>query len=307
MNPIIGIDHGNAAMKTAHFTFPSGVTTFAHEPYTRTNLLEIEGRFHLCGSGRQPLLPDKTQSDRFYLLTLAAVAKELRYRGLPTKSEIIIAAGLPLTSFGRQKKSFKEYLLWGGEPASFVFEGTAYEVAVKDVLLFPQGYAAVLLHGEEWKNEPSVIVADIGGWTVDVMRLDNGVPNAASCRSLELGVIRLLDEAAEQTRRALGVSLTPAQIEGILRGEPCSADARAKSIVLEQGERYAQSVLAAVTECGLDVRAMPAVFLGGGAKLIRCAVTPRAGLCRAIFLGGERVNALAYERLAGELTGNGRR
>lgn len=81
MIPVIGIDHGNAAMKTAHFTFPSGVTTFAHEPYTAENLLEYEGQYHLCGSSRQSLLRDKTESDRFHLLTLAAIAKELRYRG----------------------------------------------------------------------------------------------------------------------------------------------------------------------------------------------------------------------------------
>ena len=53
-------------------------------------------------------------------------------------------------------------------------------------------------------DEPSVIVADIGGWTVDLMRLDNRIPNAATCRSLELGMIRCLDEISEQIRRALG-------------------------------------------------------------------------------------------------------
>ena len=43
-----------------------------------------------------------------------------------------------------------------------------------------------------------MILADIGGWTVDIMRLDNRIPNAASCRSLELGMIRCLDEIAER-------------------------------------------------------------------------------------------------------------
>ena len=41
--------------------------------------------------------------------------------------------------------------------------------------LFPQGYAAVLTQ-TELLDEPSVIVADIGGWTVDLMRLDNRIP-----------------------------------------------------------------------------------------------------------------------------------
>lgn len=53
--------------------------------------------------------------------------------------------------------------------------------------LFPQGYSALALYPEYLKDEPSVLLVDIGGWTVDLMRLDNAVPNAATCRSLELG------------------------------------------------------------------------------------------------------------------------
>lgn len=83
--------------------------------------------------------------------------------------------------------------------------------------LYPQGYAAVLTQGS-LLDEPSVIVADIGGWTVDLMRLDNRIPNAATCRSLELGMIRCLDEISEQIRRGLGLSMTAAQIESVLRG-----------------------------------------------------------------------------------------
>ena len=32
---IIGVDHGYAAMKTAHFSFPSGLVAYEHEPSTR--------------------------------------------------------------------------------------------------------------------------------------------------------------------------------------------------------------------------------------------------------------------------------
>ena len=30
---IIGIDHGYAAMKTVHFSFPTGLVEYEHEPY----------------------------------------------------------------------------------------------------------------------------------------------------------------------------------------------------------------------------------------------------------------------------------
>ena len=72
---IIGVDHGYAAMKTAHFAFPSGLVAYEYEPYTLSNVLEYGGKFYVVGSGRQPLQKDKTQAEDYYLLTLAAIAK----------------------------------------------------------------------------------------------------------------------------------------------------------------------------------------------------------------------------------------
>ncbi len=84
MSIIIGIDHGYYAIKTAHCSFPAGLTSYGeHEPYTRQGLLEFGGCFFVCGSGRQPIQRDKTINDNYYLLTLAAIAKEIRQRGLP--------------------------------------------------------------------------------------------------------------------------------------------------------------------------------------------------------------------------------
>ena len=55
MSIIIGIDHGYYAIKTAHCSFPAGLTSYGeHEPYTRQGLLEFGGCFFVCGSGRQP-------------------------------------------------------------------------------------------------------------------------------------------------------------------------------------------------------------------------------------------------------------
>ena len=112
MSIIIGIDHGYYAIKTAHCSFPAGLTSYGeHEPYTRQGLLEFGRCFFVCGSGRQPIQRDKAANDNYYLLTLAAIAKEIRQRGLPPECSVRIAAGLPLTSFGRDKPKFRDYLL----------------------------------------------------------------------------------------------------------------------------------------------------------------------------------------------------
>ena len=65
MSIIIGIDHGYYAIKTAHCSFPAGLTSYGeHEPYTRQGLLEFGGCFFVCGSGRQPIQRDKTINDK---------------------------------------------------------------------------------------------------------------------------------------------------------------------------------------------------------------------------------------------------
>ena len=303
----IGVDHGFAAMKSAHFSFPSGLVEYEHEPYTSKDVLEYGGKYYVVGSGRQPLQKDKTATEDYYLLTLAAIARELEHRGADRTACVHLAAGLPLTSFGRDKKKFRAYLLRDRQPASFRYEGIDYTVTIAEVSLFPQGYAAILTQSE-LLDEPSVIVADIGGWTVDLMRLDNRIPNAASCRSLELGMIRCLDEIAVQIRRSLGLSMTAAQIENILRGGVSSMDEGARQIVHREAGAYVRRLLSAIAESGLDARAMPAVFLGGGAALLKRHVTASDGLCRPLILDDVCLNAKGYERLVGQMSrsvGNG--
>ena len=153
------------------------------------------------------------ENDNYYLLTLAAIAKEIQQRGEKRECAVNLGAGLPLAGFGREKKAFREYLFRSSQPVSFKFEGISYQVTIQDVRLFPQGCSAIAVHPELIRGEPSVLLMDVGGWTVDLMRLDNGIPNASACRSLELGMIRCIDEAKEQVRRETGLSVTDAQVE----------------------------------------------------------------------------------------------
>ena len=303
MSIIIGIDHGYYAIKTAHCSFPAGLTSYGeHEPYTRQGLLEFGGCFFVCGTGRQPIQRDKTVNDNYYLLTLAAIAKEIRQRGLPPECSVRIAGGLPLTSFGRDKPKFKDYLLRSNQPVNFKFEGVEYSITIEEVAIFPQGYAALMTETGLLQDEPSMLLMDLGGWTVDLMRLDNAVPNAAACRSLELGVIRCIDEISEQVRRLFGLSMTTAQIESALRGSSGGMDERIRAVIHTQAGKYARNLLSAVTESGLDIRAMPTIFLGGGAALLKRHLSATDGLCRPLILDDVSLNAKGYERLVGQMS-----
>ena len=114
-------------------------------------------------------------------------------------------------------------------------------------------------------------------------------------------MIRCLDEISEHVRRTLGLSLTAAQIESVLYGEPSSEDNNAKMIIHREAGAYVRQLLSAITESGLDARAMPAIFLGGGAALMKRHVGAADGLCRPLILDDVCLNAKGYERLAEQL------
>ena len=99
---VIGIDHGYYAIKTRQVCFPTGITRYEYEPYTMQNVLQYQGNYYVCGTGRQTLVKDKTASDNYYLLTMAALAQEIRKRKGEKMTKVVLAAGLPLAGFGRE-------------------------------------------------------------------------------------------------------------------------------------------------------------------------------------------------------------
>ena len=74
---IVGIDHGWSNIKTANTVFTTAVSHIANEPGVFDNILEYEGKYYSIGGKRLMVKDTKVTDDNFYLLTLAAIAKEL--------------------------------------------------------------------------------------------------------------------------------------------------------------------------------------------------------------------------------------
>lgn len=107
---VIGIDHGYYAIKTKQVCFPTGIIRYEYEPYTMQNVLQYQGEYYVCGTGRQTLVKDKTANDNYYLLTLAALAQEIRKRKGERTAKVVLAAGLPLPGLeGKNRNSRNIY------------------------------------------------------------------------------------------------------------------------------------------------------------------------------------------------------
>ena len=141
---IIGIDHGYGNIKTANCCFKTGVASFEKEPTFKSNLLVYEGRYYLIGEEHKEFTADKMADSDYYILTLAAIGRELNIRK-QTSARVYLAVGLPLTWVSEQKDDFKKYLLQKNS-VGFTFRGIDYHVDFAGADIFPQGFAAVADH-----------------------------------------------------------------------------------------------------------------------------------------------------------------
>lgn len=138
----IGIDHGWFGMKTVHEVFTSGCREISTEPTFTENLLEYGGKYYKIGSKSLEVKDTEVTDEKYYILTLAAVAKELKIRGKKT-AHVLLAVGLPLTRFGDEKKDFVSYLSKKKEVV-FTFEKEKYHIFIENVCVYPQCCAAVI-------------------------------------------------------------------------------------------------------------------------------------------------------------------
>lgn len=79
---VIGVDHGWSGMKTVSQVFTTGVKEITTEPAFFNNVVEFNGCYYMVGGKRLEVRDLKVENDNFYILTLAAVAKELNRRGM---------------------------------------------------------------------------------------------------------------------------------------------------------------------------------------------------------------------------------
>ena len=169
---IIGIDHGYGNIKTANCCFKTGVASFDKEPTFKSNLLIYEGRYYLIGEEHKEFTADKMADSDYYILTLAAIGRELNIRK-QTSARVHLAAGLPLTWVSEQKDAFKKYLLQKGS-VDFTFRGVEYHVDFTGADIFPQGFAAVSDHLRDFRGVN--MLADIGNGTMNVMYINDRRP-----------------------------------------------------------------------------------------------------------------------------------
>ena len=152
------VDHGNSAMKTPNFVFPSGLADYPIRPPVDMDVLEYGGKYWTLSGQRISYMRDKTKDDRYFVLTLFAIAKELqRQDAISPMVETDLAVGLPPEHYALRTR-FAEYFKRG--TINFVFNGAPVCLVIRHVMVYPQAYAAVVPQANRLKEIPRAFIVD---------------------------------------------------------------------------------------------------------------------------------------------------
>ena len=262
---IIGIDTGYGNIKTANCCFPIGLTAHGVEPTFKDDLLIYDGMYYQIGAGHKEFMADKTRDNDYYVLTLAAIARELELYGL-TSGKLRLAVGLPLTWVSQQREDFKVYLMRRRE-VSFTFRGKAYRVEIGGVDVFPQGFAAVANQIKDFQGVN--MLCDIGNGTMNILFINDCKPTIERMFTEKYGTHQCMLAVRENVMRRHHATVDDSILNRVLRFGAADIQKDYLTTIQETAREYVREIFRILREREYNPALMRLYVLGGGSCLIR--------------------------------------
>lgn len=295
---LISIDHGNKQIKTIHCKpFTSGLMESDVQPYGK-DVLKYKEKYYQISDQRIPYHRNKTEDDRFFILTLFAIANEIEAVGSYSSNivRVQLAVGLPPAHYGAQRKAFIQYFSGRGAVA-FSFRGKPYSIYIDNVACFPQSYAAAVTMLNKLQSVPRALVLDIGGFTADYLQIKKGEGDLSACDSLENGVILLYNRVRSRVSSEQDILLDETEIDAILMGKNTHLGPEVVQLVERQAQEFVDDLFSTLRERQMELKSGPVVFVGGGAILLRRQIENSGKVPHPIFVEDICANAKGYELL----------
>lgn len=295
---LIAIDHGNKQMKTIHcLPFVSGLAESITRPFG-SNILEYQDKFYTLSNQRIPYKRDKTEDDRFFILTLFGIAEELHIEEKYGEEvvHVSLAVGLPPAHYGAQSQAFIRYFSGRGI-VNFQYRDNPYTIYIKDVRCYPQAFAAAVTMMNKLLDKPRVLIVDIGGFTADYLMMRSGRADLSICDSLENGVILLYNRIRTKVNSEFDILLEETDIDDILKDGESGYSPEVVSLVEKLARDFVNDLANSLRERMLDLMSGTVVFVGGGAILLRRQIEASGKVRNAVFVEDINANAKGYEFL----------
>lgn len=307
---IISVDHGNKSIKTPHAIFTSGLVMSDGLQGFKTDYIGWNGKYYSLTERRISYLRDKTEDDRFFILTLFAIAKELEYRDVSETLDpidIMLLVGLPPAHYEQLHSRFEQYFLRRREAIDFEYNGKYYSVRINKVLSYPQAFAAAVTQYSTLKAHSVAYIIDIGGFTIDVLKLRFGRPDLEVVESFEKGVITLYNSIASKCNSQYARILEECEIDEVIRNQPTVLPGEVQQLIRTMTSDFLAEFYNFLRERGIDVSTSKCVFAGGGSLLLRGMIERGNKVAFPIFIEDIHANAIGYEVLyQSEVAANGK-
>ena len=307
---IISVDHGNKSIKTPHAIFTSGLVMSDGLQGFKTDYIGWNGKYYSLTERRISYLRDKTEDDRFFILTLFAIAKELEYRDVSETLDpidVTLLVGLPPAHYEQLHSRFEQYFLRRREAIDFEYNGKYYSVRINKVLSYPQAFAAAVTQYSTLKAHSVAYIIDIGGFTIDVLKLRYGRPDLEVVESFEKGVITLYNSIASKCNSQYARILEECEIDEVIRNQSTVLPGEVQQLIRSMTADFLAEFYNFLRERGIDVSTSKCVFAGGGSLLLRGMIERGNKVAFPIFIEDIHANALGYDVLyQSEVAANGK-
>lgn len=288
---VIGFDNGYQFGKTANTLFDNGVFAMGKvDPSVKEQSLKYNRKYYKVGEGRAAITEDKVSDENARLLTMAAIAKELKLDGIK-KAEVILAVGLPFSGYGREKKELTAY--YNQQPdLKYEFENIRYEIVIRDVYVYPQCYAAVAPRLCNMKGD--YLVVDIGSKTTDVLYLKNGVPVESKSITIEKAMVKWMKQIQGNLQVQFGENVPESEILKVILKQPNFLPRTYANLIRDNIRKHLHALELELEEREYDIKYANLIYVGGGAAAMQNFSESRANVA---FDPDIHANAKGYEFL----------
>ena len=223
------------------------------------------GMYYQIGEEHKEFCAEKTQDEDYYVLTLAAIAKELDGKGM-NRAKVHIAAGLPLTWVATQKEDFQKYLLQN-EIVDFTFRNKEYHVEFAGADIYPQGFAAAFYRLQDFKGINMLV--DIGNGTMNIMYINNSRPLEKKCFTEKYGTHQCVLAVRESLLKELGTVVDDLVIEQVIRTGTADIGEKYLAVIRKAAGDYTKEIFHKLREREYNPELMRLYVVGGGGCMIQ--------------------------------------
>ena len=227
-------------------------------------------------------------------MTLFSLALEAKEREITLSGkDIVLGVGLPPADFGQQAPGFKKYFMEHSKHGiSFRFNGKPVNCYLKDVLVSPQNFEAVMCYKASlFRQYRTVNCIDIGDGTVDLLVIRKGQPDLSVRVSDRSGMAILRSEISNSIQQNYGTS----DVEQVLMQEATILDEEVVREIQKIAGDGMQRIINKLHAYVPDFRTNPAVFLGGGSLLLKQQIEKSSDFKYIEFIEDIRVNAVGWD------------